>query len=125
MTTLLLVDDEIDMRMLVRIVIEIANHSLSIIGEAADGAEALRVWHDFHEPDPDVVILDNRMPGLTGLEVARRILAERPGQVILLYSAFLNDAVRAEAAEIGITRCVSKQELERLPSIIRELTSVG
>ena len=124
MTTLLLVDDEIDMRMLVRIVIEIATNGLSIIGEATDGAEALRVWHDFDAPDPDVVILDNRMPGLTGLEVARRILAERPGQVILLYSAFLNEAVLAEAAAIGITRCVSKQELERLPGIIREVISV-
>ena len=123
MTTLLLVDDEIDMRMLVRVVINLANHGMSIIGEAADGVEGLRVWRDIDEPDPDVVILDNRMPGLTGLEVAERILAERPGQVILLYSAFLDGAVRAEAAKIGITRCVSKQEVESLPSLISELTA--
>lgn len=125
MTTMLIVDDELDMRMLVRLVIEMANNGLSIVGEAADGAEALRVWRDLDAPQPDVVILDNRMPELSGLEVARRILAERPGQLILLYSAFLDDDVRARAAEIGVARCVSKQELDHLPTLIRELVSTG
>lgn len=125
MTTMLIVDDELDMRMLVRLVIEMANNGLSIVGEAADGAEALRVWRDLDAPEPDVVILDNRMPELTGLEVARRILAERPSQLILLYSAFLDDDVRARAAEIGVARCVSKQELDHLPSLIRELVTAG
>jgi CheY-like chemotaxis protein len=119
---MLIVDDELDMRMLVRLVIDMANHGLSIVGEAEDGADALRVWHDLQgPPQPDVVILDNRMPQLSGLEVAERILAERPGQIILLYSAFLDDSVRARAAEVGITKCVSKQELQDLPRLIREL----
>lgn len=124
MTTMLIVDDELDMRMLVRLVIEMANNGLTIVGEAADGAEALQVWRDLDGPPvPDVVILDNRMPELSGLEVAQQILAERPGQLILLYSAFLDDSVRARAAELGVSRCVSKHELERLPGLIRELTA--
>ena len=124
MTTMLIVDDEMDMRMLVRVVIEMANHGLSIVGEAADGDEALQVWRDLNGPPiPDVVILDNRMPGLTGLEVARRILDERPEQLIVLYSAFLDDEVRREAGDIGIATCVSKDDLERLPSVIESLTA--
>lgn len=124
MTTMLIVDDEMDMRMLVRVVIEMANHGLSIVAEAADGDEAIQVWRDLKGPPvPDVIILDNRMPGLTGLDVARRILAERPGQLIVLYSAFLDDQVRAEAEEIGISTCVSKDDLERLPSVIESLTA--
>jgi CheY-like chemotaxis protein len=124
MTTMLIVDDELDMRMLVRLVIEMANNGLSIVGEAADGAEALQIWRDLDGPPvPDVVILDNRMPELTGLEVAREILDERPSQLIVLYSAFLDDTVRSRAAEMGISRCVSKDELDRLPALIRELTS--
>ena len=125
MATMLIVDDELDMRLLVRLVIEMANNGLSIVGEASDGAEALRVWRDLNEPEPDVVILDNRMPEFSGLEVARRILTERPGQLILLYSAFLDDTVRKQAAEIGITRCVTKHELDRLPSLIQELVSAA
>ena len=124
MTTMLIVDDELDMRMLVRVVIEMANHGLSIVGEAADGDEAIRVWRELDGPPvPDVVILDNRMPGLTGIEVAEQILAERPAQLIVLYSAFLDDEVRAQAREVGITTCVSKEDLERLPGVIQELTA--
>jgi CheY-like chemotaxis protein len=124
MTTMLIVDDEMDMRMLVRVVIEMFNNGLSIVGEAADGDEAIRVWRDLDGPPiPDVVILDNRMPGLSGIEVAEQILAERPGQIIVLYSAFLDDDVRAQAAEVGIARCVSKEDLDSLPHVIQELTA--
>lgn len=124
MTTMLIVDDELDMRMLVRIVIEMANDGLDIVGEAADGPEALRKWRELDGPPvPDVIILDNRMPGLSGLEVAEQILQERPEQLILLYSSFLDDAVRSKAAEIGIARCVSKQELDDLPDLVRALTA--
>jgi two-component system, chemotaxis family, chemotaxis protein CheY len=124
MTTMLIVDDELDMRMLVRIVIEMANHGLTIVGEASDGAEALQVWRELDGPPvPDVVILDNRMPGLSGLEVAAQILKERPEQLIVLYSAFLDDEVRTQAAAIGIVRCVSKQDLDRLPALIQEVTA--
>jgi CheY-like chemotaxis protein len=124
MTTMLIVDDEMDMRMLVRVVIEMANNGLAIVGEAANGEDAIQVWRDLDGPPvPDVVILDNRMPGISGLEVASRILAERPDQLIVLYSAFLDDQVRAEAAEVGIAQCVSKEDLDRLPNVIQELTA--
>ena len=122
MTTMLIVDDEMDMRMLVRVVIEMFNHGLSIVAEAADGDEAIQVWRDLDGPPvPDVVILDNRMPGLTGIEVAKQILDERPDQLIVLYSAFLDDEVRAQAAAVGIATCVSKEELDRLPGVIQDL----
>jgi CheY-like chemotaxis protein len=121
-TTLLIVDDELDMRVLVRLVFEIANDGLTVIGEASDGVEALRVWRDLDgPPEPDVVILDNRMPGLSGIEAAEQILRERPDQLIVLYSAFLDDTVRARAREVGIARCVSKNDLERLPDIVKGL----
>jgi YesN/AraC family two-component response regulator len=125
MTTMLIVDDELDMRMLIRLVIQMANNGLSIIGEAADGAEALRVWRDLEDEQPDVVILDNRMPVLSGLDVAREILSERPDQLIVLYSAYLDERVRAEAAAVGITRCVAKDELDLLPTVVREVTAAG
>lgn len=124
MTTMLIVDDELDMRMLVRLVIEMANDGLTIVGEAADGPEAIQVWQDLNgPPTPDVVILDNRMPGLSGMEVAEHLLTERPGQIIVLYSAYLDADIRARAAELGITACVSKHELDRLPDLVRDLTA--
>jgi CheY-like chemotaxis protein len=123
-TTILVVDDEMDMRMLVRVIIDLANRGWSIVGEAADGAEALEVWRKLNGPPvPDVIVLDNRMPELNGLEVAERILEERPEQRIVLYSAFLDDEVRARAKALGITHCVTKEELEQLPDVIDRITS--
>lgn len=123
-TTILVVDDEVDMRILVRVVVELANHGLTIVGEAADGQEALDTWRALDgPPEPDVIILDNRMPHLSGIEVAERMLRERPQQLIVLYSAFLDDELRASAEATGIAVCVTKEHLARLPEIIWQLTT--
>jgi DNA-binding NarL/FixJ family response regulator len=122
--TTLIVDDELDMRTIVRVVLELANGGIEVVGEAADGFEALARYEELDPPpDPQVVILDNRMPNLNGLDTAREILKRRPEQIVVLYSAFLNDAVRREAAEIGIRACVSKNEVDALPGLIRRLVA--
>jgi two-component system, chemotaxis family, chemotaxis protein CheY len=110
--TALIVDDERDIRAMIRMVVEVANHGLSVAGEAADGDEALAMWRS----DPPVVmILDNRMPGLTGLEVAEQILAEKPDQSIILFSAYLDDETVSRAERIGIHRCLDKTQIDQLP----------
>ena len=90
----LIVDDEEDMRLLLRATIEAANQGLSVAGEAGGGEEGLAQWREHR---PDIVLLDQRMPDLTGLEVAERILAEAPDQTIVLFSAYLDDTTRATA----------------------------
>jgi CheY-like chemotaxis protein len=125
-TTILVVDDELDMRTLVRVVIDLADHGLTVAGEAADGNEAIAAWEALDgPPEPDVIVLDNRMPGQTGLEVAAEILRQRPDQLIVLFSAFLDDEVRAKASEIGIAACVSKDDVQALPEIIWNLDAVA
>lgn len=125
-TTILVVDDEVDMRTLVRVLIDLANHGLTVTGEAADGNEALSAWVALDgPPEPDVIVLDNRMPGQTGIEVAREILRQRPDQLIVLFSAFLDDRIRAEAAQVGIAACVSKDDVHALPDVIWNLDAVA
>ena len=124
MTTVLIVDDDLDMRLLVRIAIEVANDGLEVVGEAADGHEAIAVWRELDGPPvPDVIILDNRMPGLTGIEVAERILDERPGQIVILYSAFVDAAVRSEAERLGVAAVVAKGDHRTLPDLVRRLAT--
>ncbi|WP_375502893.1 response regulator transcription factor [uncultured Jatrophihabitans sp.] len=119
-STVLIVDDEPDMRFLAGAVFE--GSEIVVAGEAVDGPDALRVISQLDPPPiPTVILLDNQMPGMTGLEVAARILADHPHQVIVLFSAYLDESVVAQANRIGIAACVSKNEAMRLPEIITEL----
>ena len=114
------VDDEAEMRMLARVFLE--RGGFNVVDEAEDGPQALERFSDLNPPPiPSVVLLDNRMPGLTGLEVAERMLALHPSQVIVLFSAHLDPAVEEKARAIGIAACVSKMKASRLPEIIRRL----
>ena len=114
------VDDEPEMRLLARVFLE--RGGFKVVDEAADGPQALERFTDLNPPPiPAVVLLDNRMPGLTGLEVAEQMLAQHPSQVIVLFSAHLDDAVKAKARAIGIAACASKMQVSRLPEIVRGL----
>jgi len=112
----LIVDDEDDMRALVRATIEIANEGLSVAGEAADGETAVSLVRDEH---PEVVVLDHRMPGATGLDTAQRILAEHPDQAIVLFSSYLDRDVQLKAQRLGVRVCLAKDDIRQLPDAIR------
>jgi len=56
-------------------------HGLVVCGEARDGEEAVALARELR---PDVALLDLRMPGMTGIEAARRIYAERPIPIVML-----------------------------------------
>jgi DNA-binding NarL/FixJ family response regulator len=113
----LIVDDDPDMRFLARVTIEVANDGLSVSGDVGNPHEAMAAWR---EQQPDVVLLDYRMPGRNGIDIAREILAERPEQPVLLFSAYFDDDVVAEAARVGVRECVSKDYVKALPDILRK-----
>ncbi len=118
--SVLVVDDEPDMRELARTILELGG--LDVVDEAADGQQALERYYRLDPPPiPSVVLLDNRMPGLSGLEVAEEILGRLPGQVIVLFSAHLDPSTERAAEGLGIAKCVSKMDVTQLPDIIRGL----
>jgi DNA-binding NarL/FixJ family response regulator len=87
-----------------------------VVGSAVDGAGAVEV---VVRTEPDVVVMDLKMPGLDGLDTTRAVRARRPGQRVVLYTAYLDDHIRAEAREAGVALCLGK--VEGLPSLEREL----
>jgi CheY-like chemotaxis protein len=120
--TILVVDDAADMRFLARAVLESAG--MRVVAEAADGQEALDRFRELQPPPiPTVILLDNQMPRLTGVEVAETILAEAPNQLIVLFSAYLSETVIAEANRLGVAACVSKTEVSKLPEIIERVAA--
>ncbi|MDQ3346770.1 MAG: LytTR family DNA-binding domain-containing protein [Acidobacteriota bacterium] len=66
--------------------------AVEIVGQAADGIEALRLIED---QAPDVVLLDVQMPGLTGFEVARRILRAGLDTQLVFVTAYDRHAIEA------------------------------
>src|SRR3954463_6061449 len=115
--SVLVVDDEPDMRMLARFILE--KGGFKVADEAGDGPQALERYSELNPPPvPAVVLLDNRMPGLTGLEVAERMLSQNPGQIIILFSAHLDSAIEQRAKASGVAACVSKTQASKLPEII-------
>ena len=114
----MIVDDHADVRYLIRAIVQDAGGEVVVAGEA-DGAQSALEAID--GVDPDVVVLDARMPVVDGFEAAPLLLERRPGQKILLCSALVDDTVRARAAAAGIAACVSKDDLEAIPRIAREL----
>jgi CheY-like chemotaxis protein len=118
--TILIVDDESDMRLLARTVL--ARAGIEVVGEAADGAEAMSTVEELDPPPmPTVILLDNRMPGLSGLDVAAKVLERTPSQLIILFSAYLDEETIAQAKRFGVAACVSKKDVFALPDIIRAL----
>ena len=114
----LIVDDEDDMRALVRATLELADDHLHVAGEAVDGEDAVAQWR---EARPDVVVVDQRMPNTSGLEAARRILAEDPRQAVVVLTAFPDRHVQAAAERMGVQGWMSKNDMRLLPALVRTI----
>jgi DNA-binding NarL/FixJ family response regulator len=114
----LIVDDEDDIRALLRVVLTDGSGRFEVIGEAADGDQALERWREL---GPDVVLLDQRMPGRSGLEVAAEILSEDPLQRIALFSAYLTETMRERASSLGIAACVAKEDVFAVPDVLERV----
>ncbi|HWU32259.1 MAG TPA: response regulator transcription factor [Marmoricola sp.] len=97
MIRVLLADDQPLLRMGFRMVLE-AHDGLEVVGEAADGREAVVAVGDL---DPDVVIMDVRMPGLDGIEATRQIVTARPDTRILILTTFDIDEYAVEGLKAG------------------------
>lgn len=87
MIRVLVADDEELVRSGLRMILG-AEPDLEVVGEAADGPATLVSVRDLR---PDVVLLDIRMPGLDGLEVARRLAITHPDVHVVILTTFDND----------------------------------
>src|SRR4051795_6930635 len=87
----------------------VAEHpSLVVVGEASDGEQALA---GIVECQPDVALLDVRMPGMDGIEVCRRLHADglAPGVRVVLITGTPDPLVSTQAAEAGAVALLGKQ----------------
>ena len=115
--TILIVDDNAQFRALLREIVA-QESDLHVVGEAADGAEAMRLAQELR---PDIMLLDLVMPQVNGLEVLRWIKAERPEIKVIIVTVHDEDAYRQAAAASGADAFLLKKTLGSLllPTIQR------
>lgn len=99
---ILLVEDEADVRRLVRLRLDVADGGVDVVAEVDTAEEAIDLTDRLH---PDVIVLDNQLAGkLSGVEAAPTLKAASPQSAIVLYSA----SVSVEASVEGVDAVVSK-----------------
>ncbi|CAM5441793.1 Response regulator transcription factor OS=Streptomyces tendae OX=1932 GN=GUR47_25540 PE=4 SV=1 [Streptomyces tendae] len=120
MTTVLIADDQSLQRFGFRMLLE-SQDDLTVVGEAADGAEAIRLTAELR---PDVVLMDVRMPGLDGIEATRRIVASGGRTRVLILTTFDLDEYAYSSLRAGASGFLVKDaQPEELLSGIRAVAS--
>jgi CheY-like chemotaxis protein len=113
---ILLVDDTADIRVMLRLQLQMAGVDFE---EAGSGEEALALCNGLPF---DLIILDHRMPGLTGIEVAKKLRTEQYPTPIIMYSAYVDQTLEAEADVLNIP-VIDKADQQRLRETIRAVVA--
>jgi CheY-like chemotaxis protein len=107
----LIVDDEENIREMTRLALEAADYE---VGEAASGLEAFAIIAG--DESWDAVLLDQKMPGMVGTEVLRRIRVMLPSVKIIMMTAYASVELAIDAMKLGATDFVRKP---MTPEILR------
>ena len=116
-TRFLVVDDSELVRKSLRTVLQ-ANPDWEVCGEAADGESAVALFKELH---PNIVILDFQMPGINGIETARRMSEIAPAVPIVLFTQHASSDLEKHAREAGIRSVVSKTNAFPMVGMIEAL----
>lgn len=120
MTTVLIADDQPLQRFGFRMLLE-SQDDLTVLGEAANGTEAIRMTAELH---PDVILMDIRMPGLDGIEATRRIVAAGDRTRVLILTTFDLDEYAYAGLRAGASGFLVKDaQPEELLSGIRSVAT--
>ena len=111
-----IVDDTVHVRRMLRTMLEL--DGFEVVGDVGTGVEVIDLVGGGLVAD--VVVLDERMPDLDGIETAKWVRAAQPDLVVLLYTAFPHKALELAALEAGIAAVLSK--VDGLESLEQEIT---
>lgn len=115
----LIADDTAEIRRMLRSMLEL--DGFEVVADVGTGGEVTSLLAGGLEAD--VLVLDERMPDLDGIETTRRVLARHPDQVVLLHTAFPHLDLEREASEAGVTAVLGK--VDGIESLERAITRHG
>jgi DNA-binding NarL/FixJ family response regulator len=114
--TLVIADDDIDYRLIIRYLLQAVSDVMTVVGEAGDGEEALALVRRLR---PDVLLTDLVMPRRDGIEITRIVKREFPLTKFILMSSYTEDAYKLMASDSGADAFLNKQVINSslLPAI--------
>jgi len=101
---IILVDDHAVVRSGLRRLLELKN-TIEVVAEAESGEQAYQLYGEFK---PDVVVMDISMPGMGGLESAKRIIKRDPAAKIIIFSMHETVSFASQALKAGVRGYVTK-----------------
>jgi DNA-binding response OmpR family regulator len=114
---ILVIDDEEHIRRMMRLTLEAAGYQ---VGEAKDGPDGLRLYADGSRWD--AVVLDQRMPGMDGLETLRQIKNQNNDARVVMATAYASIELAVDAMKLGATDFVRKP---MTPKVLRNAVSAA
>jgi CheY-like chemotaxis protein len=115
---ILIVDDSDTTRRIIRAIVQ--SHEWTVCGEADSGWDGVA---KFELLKPDLVLIDLAMPGLNGLEVARKMSKLDPQVPLILFTVLEVQGLQEPAREAGISAVVSKAQAWDLVKVIESTVS--
>jgi len=118
--TIVLIDDSAEVRELLKTQFRLSG-LLSVVGEGADGTEAISLAHQHR---PDLLLLDMSMPRMDGIDALPGILTVSPTTRVVIYTGFDSEGLAARALELGASALLEKSVPINLvaPTLIEILT---
>jgi two-component system, NarL family, invasion response regulator UvrY len=117
--SVVVVDDQRPFRLAAKTVVRMTP-GFVLSGEAESGEEALaRV----DELQPDLVLMDINMPGISGIESTRQLIAKHPDLTVILLSTYPPDDLPADALSCGAAGYVNKDEFG--PDVLTKVWAAG
>ena len=110
----LIVDDQPPFRVAANLVFDLIDE-FEVVGEATSAEDALDQVTALEQVtglEPDLVVMDINLPGMSGIEATRRLIAEHPGTFVLLVSTYQVDDLPAGAESSGALAYVHKEHLD-------------
>ncbi|HHV99219.1 MAG TPA: response regulator [Clostridiaceae bacterium] len=124
MYKLLIADDEALARYAFHTLISKNFNNIEVVGEAESGRQAIELNRKLQ---PDIIIMDIKMPGINGIDASREILSEFSDRKILILTAYDNFNYVQQALDIGVkgylVKPVKKEEvIEKINKVLQEIS---
>lgn len=111
---LLVIDDEENILDAIKIIMEEMGHTVDTCSKSADGEKKAL------ENDYDLIITDLRMPGKTGADITKAVMAKKKARILVI-TAYANDALASEALQAGALGLLRKPfEISKILSFLTD-----